>query len=738
MRRKRLHLFPLISTLLLFSIFSHAQNWSGILSSSRAIDWSKAGLGIAGYAPGALPSDGWTQCGSTIAAYGSSESPASPSTINTALANCTANHYVQLGAGTFYLNSGIWAPNNYTELRGMGANSTLLVFTGENGCNGQYSEFCAAGSNTGFGNNYANWTAGYSQGATQITLANSTNIVANSTVLLLQQVDEASDTGNIWNCTVAACGSFGGGGQNQTDGPCTSSLPCSQEQEVLVTACSPSCNYSGSTVVTITPGLYMNNWRSGQSPFAEWPTTEARQIGVKDISFDLTNAPSGTQTIVLMHCYECWAVGNRSVYAARNHIWLWGGAHNFVGFNYLYQSTSHEAVSYAIETYAGSSDNLILSNICQQVTDSCPNNNGGGSGNVSLYNFGIDDVYGGTGWFQPDDYDHAAGQSFWLREGNSGLGVIADLVHGTHHFTTAFRNYYSGWASSGCGNAGQTTCTGNTTAVNFWGGSRYFNIVGNVLGQAGYDTIYGTYGYNGRYSYQGGGTNQNLSVYYIGQANGGNGNGTFCSNPPTCNTTSTVYDVIGITSLLRWGNYDAVTNAVRLCKASSGAPCAGDETASGFSDSTGTPSIYAALSNPNQTLPNSFFMSGIASTTSASPCGTGWLWWKNPTRGTCEPFPPIGPDISNGDMGQCASGTYQGNACRVGSTQCGTGISCNQAMAGHANLNPARSCFLDVMGGYPDGTNSSVLTYNRASCYANDPSGDPAIAPPTGLSAVVQ
>jgi hypothetical protein len=41
-------------------------------------------------------------------------------------------------------------------------------------------------------------------------------------------------------------------------------------------------------------------------------------------------------------------------------------------------------------------------------------------------------------------------------------------------------------------------------------------------------------------------------------------------------------------------------------------------------------------------------------------------------------------------------------------------------MGGHANLIPAHSCFLDVMGGPPDGT-GSVLTYNRASCYEADP-----------------
>ena len=119
-------------------------------------------------------------------------------------------------------------------------------------------------------------------------------------------------------------------------------------------------------------------------------------------------------------------------------------------FSYLYQSTAHEAVSYSVELTSGTSNSLVLSNICQQVTDSCPSNTGGGVGNVAAYNFSIDDVFGSTGWFQPSDYDHASGHDFWLREGESTAGFSSDLIHGTHHFSTFFRNAARGWASSGC------------------------------------------------------------------------------------------------------------------------------------------------------------------------------------------------------------------------------------------------------------------------------------------------
>src|ERR1700690_3914761 len=87
----------LIGLIVWFSLASglYAQQWSGILSPSRAIDWSTAG------AAGGIPTPP-TQCGATITAYSGA-----PTTINNALAACGANQFVQLGAGTFNLSSGI-------------------------------------------------------------------------------------------------------------------------------------------------------------------------------------------------------------------------------------------------------------------------------------------------------------------------------------------------------------------------------------------------------------------------------------------------------------------------------------------------------------------------------------------------------------------------------------------------------------------------------------------------------
>ncbi len=211
----------LFITFLICCEFAQAQQWAGVLAPARAISWQNAGI------PGGLPDASWSQCGSTIAPYGTSGSPGSTSTINSQISGCAANTYVLLASGTFYL-TGTIVLKNQVVVRGAGANSTFLLFYGEGGCNGLFSQFCLAGSENypnGGEQNTATWTAGFAQGSQTITLSNSLNITANSTVVLLDQQDEAADTGNIWNCDIApGCGPVAGNsGFARTDNTCASS-----------------------------------------------------------------------------------------------------------------------------------------------------------------------------------------------------------------------------------------------------------------------------------------------------------------------------------------------------------------------------------------------------------------------------------------------------------------------------------------------------------------------------------
>ena len=77
--------------------------------------------------------------------------------------------------------------------------------------------------------------------------------------------------------------------------------------------------------------------------------------------------------------------------------------------------------------------------------------------------------------------------------------MITDTIHGSHNFTTMFRNYWLGW---------ETGKTAQTIPIHLYAYSRYMNAVGNVLGKPGYHTNYE--------SATPSGTNADTSNYVLG------------------------------------------------------------------------------------------------------------------------------------------------------------------------------------------------------------------------------
>src|SRR5713101_8054274 len=154
----RLNFSPIVVLVFLcFSEISYGQLWSGILGSSRAVDWSQAGS--------AHINDTRTQCGSTLT------SPTAAS-INSAIAACGANQYVLIGPGTFSMSTGIsFGGKSDVTLRGSGANSTFLNF-GTSTPQHLIEDGDASGNWWGSPNNTATWTAAsYAKGQTAITLS---------------------------------------------------------------------------------------------------------------------------------------------------------------------------------------------------------------------------------------------------------------------------------------------------------------------------------------------------------------------------------------------------------------------------------------------------------------------------------------------------------------------------------------------------------------------------------------
>jgi hypothetical protein len=234
--------------------------------------------------------------------------------------------------------------------------------------------------------------------------------------------------------------------------------------------------------------------------------------------------------------------------------------------------------------------------------------NEGGQGTVHAYNYAVDDYYTAGGaapeWQQASSYQHATGNAFLLWEGNAGIGLTADDIHGVSMFVTAFRNFWNGRDPAGGSSGGKTQ---STNAVQLEAYNRYYNIVGNVLGTAGYHTRYdvvpnsktdpGTAGLS------------DVSIYALG----------FSGNEGTYLTGSTVSnDPLTATSLLRWGNYDTVHGSVQW-------------------DASEVPSALPEYANPvpaNRALPASLYLTSRPT------------WFT--TRFGSVTWPPVGPDVVGG------------------------------------------------------------------------------------------
>src|SRR6267378_3006141 len=92
----------------------HAQLWSGILSQSRAVDWSNAGV------QGGIPNR-TTICATLNAG-------ATAAQINSAISACPSNQVVFLNAGTYNLTGLNFGSKNNVTLRGAGPDKTFLKF----------------------------------------------------------------------------------------------------------------------------------------------------------------------------------------------------------------------------------------------------------------------------------------------------------------------------------------------------------------------------------------------------------------------------------------------------------------------------------------------------------------------------------------------------------------------------------------------------------------------------------
>lgn len=584
------------------------------IDASRKIDWTSAGI------PGGIP-DRTTICDTLSAG-------ATAAQINSAIAGCASGQVVFLNAGTYTLSSGItFSGTSNVTLRGAGADQTFLVINGTTGCI-QSAAMGICGSSSVFPQDASpvSWTAGYSKGTTQITLSSVAGLSVDEMLVLDQCNDGLSDadctTGTeadtwpeVWVCGVIDDCSVEGviSGDSRIDVRL-------QQQIVKVTA------IDGNDV-TFTPGLYMPNWSSSRTPEAwRWGTVSQISIlnGVENLSIDARSCGCFAP-LVFTNSYSSWVKGIRIVSSSqRTRVYLLSASHIEIRDSYFWGSAG-SSQSYGIEVFT-SSDALFINNILHEIAT--PLNHGMGVGNVFIHNF----IYDTSRTDFPTAIGslfimHDGGVGMFLLEGNQGPGHRSDAFHGASSFGTLFRNHLSG--SDSVNFPALVDCTSALILDAF---NRFYNVIGNVLGEASYHDTYEVITPT---------ASSDTAVYNLGINN-------------ACGNSTNDADTNLEPSLMRWGNYDTVNDAVRW-------------------ESSEVPSGLTNYANPvpgDQTLIDSYFFASRPS------------WFDTPFGNV--PWPPIGPDVTGGDI---------------------------SGWDGHANKIPARLCFENTS------QTDDILDFNADDCY---------------------
>lgn len=595
-------LLVLFSVAAALSAYSQAQLWSGILAPSRAIDWSQAGAGL-------IPNR--TSICSTL------NPGATASQINTAIANCSSSGggVVMLSAGTYSGMGGINLKSNVT-LRGAGPDATFLVFTSGTGCNGLGAFVCVDNGDDDYPNggvqNRATWTGTngnsgtYTQGATTLILGavskgSINNLHIGSNLILDQDQDYNTDPGDIYvsdSSTVIQLSGHTGCGDVM--GAPSNGQPRVQTQTVQVT----SISGTGPWTVGITPAVYAPNWRGAMNPGAWWPNhVPITGVGIESLSLDYSAGPHESGGIFFADAANSWVKNVRSINGTVDkHVRMYQSRNLTVRDSYFYGGTG-TSENYGVDDGFHSSNNLVENNIFQHMATAtiaeCS------SGSVFGYNYAVDNNYiSSTNWQQQDATKHGAGEHYELWEGQIGAGMMNDDLWGTSFMQTVFRNRWSG--------RDRTIKTQQTIAINDYARNRYMNVVGNVLGTAGYHTVYTSAPTSATSS--GNSTSGDLSVFVVG----------FSGNDGTIQSSTVTNDLPTVNSLMRWGNFDTVNNAVRWVASETGSNAV----------------TYPGLSAPSQSLPASFYLSARPS------------WWGS------MPWPAIGPDVTGGNVSNVGGHAY--------------------------------------------------------------------------------
>lgn len=402
--------------------------------------------------------------------YTNLTSSASATTIRDAVRNCPSNQVVKLGSGMYALTGQIFMTNSGVTLRGSGVGVTTLRFTNVSDRNMIAIEPENAATSDAYAFT-ANWTAGFTKGTTNITIASTNSAIIVGRMIELDEANQNYMQPRNHEGTICTYCSRTGDGERL------------HQQYVRIDAIS-------GLNLTIWPPLDMDWNTNSSTPVAAWWTQDVgtvgkvlEGIGVEDMSIDGVGSAGATHAVGMeWGVFGCWAK-NLDIKGGGNFAQMRMTRTACCEFRECYvhdpQSAGNQSYGMLLwQSTSGLAENNIL-----ETLSGCILVGPGSTMNVIAFNWFTNSLFDpNPAHMLPGSQTHDAHALFTLWEGNVFTArLTGDMEHGSSSHHTAFRNRIWGWES------GKTQ---NTIPIVFNSTNRFTSVIGNVLGISGYHNKY--------------------------------------------------------------------------------------------------------------------------------------------------------------------------------------------------------------------------------------------------------
>ncbi len=446
--------------------------------------------------------------------YGNGSTDAT-SVIQTAINNCPSGQVVYLPAGTYKISSTITIKTGIT-LRGAGMGQTILlpVSTGFAGSTILSLESSTLNWELDWGMTWLTITGNPPKGSTTITTATPHGFSVGNWV----QTDQLQEIGGTPKVT-----SVGSEGQCGTY--------CGRFGTRVIGQMAKVIGVPSSTSFTIDIPLLWN-YNSTFSPQVAKLQAVTERVGVEDLTINNTNANIDNLSQVTMVA-NSWYYKVEFIGVYKRDVDFYQASRITVrGCKFHGRSTNEVAAptnGYVILFQPRVTAVLIENNQfydCGMVWMT----NGNTEGNVFAYNYFTNPSHGPNGYTGAAVWFHGAYNTMNLLEGNQlDSRIINDLYHGSSGVNTFLRNKIR--------NEPGASSTRNWV-IELESYSHWYNFVGNVLGTAGWETVY-----EGNMTFN----DSQKEIYNLGYDS----------------TRGASYsDGLVASTILRHGNWDSATNGV--------------------------------------------------------------------------------------------------------------------------------------------------------------------------------